>query len=94
MYFSFEVRGSSASLPTPNEAWWGHLRSPGKMLLGPSQSNLLRQRCDARGFKPLAIEIIEGRKVALAFERTACESHSPGRQCNSLFGGPIIQAKI
>jgi hypothetical protein len=30
--------------------------------------NLLRRRCDARGFKPLPIEIIAKRKVALAFE--------------------------
>jgi hypothetical protein len=33
-----------------------------------SESNVLRQRCDARGFKSLPIEIIARRKVAPAFE--------------------------
>jgi hypothetical protein len=32
------------------------------------QKTLLRQRCDARGFTPLRIEIIAQQKVAPAFE--------------------------
>ena len=44
------------------------MRSPRKKLLGPPKHNLLRQRCDARGFEPLPIEIIAKRKVAPALE--------------------------
>jgi hypothetical protein len=38
------------------------------MLLGPPKDNLLRPRCDARGFKPMPIEILAKQKVAPAFE--------------------------
>jgi hypothetical protein len=66
------------------------------MLLGPPKDNLLRQRCDARGFEPLPIEIIAEQKVALAFEaqkllyvddrRWRRETGAPGRACRVLFG--------
>jgi hypothetical protein len=42
-----------------------------------SEGNVLRQRCDARGFKSLRIEIIARRKVAPAFEATGGRAGSP-----------------
>ena len=39
----------------------------------------------------MQIEFVAERKVALTFEWIGCESHSPHRQCNFLFGDPIIQ---
>jgi hypothetical protein len=72
---------------------------------GP-QSNLLRQRCDARRFEPLLIDIIAKRKVALPLNhRELASEQSQGRKevttpawsgapvctCNSLFGDLLAQ---
>jgi hypothetical protein len=50
----------------------GFYASPEKTAGGPfsisSVRQVLRQRCDARGFTPLPIEIIAGQKVAPTFE--------------------------
>jgi hypothetical protein len=49
----------------------GGLRFAGNFAWAPFQvteGNVLRQRCDARGFTPLPIEIIARQKVARAFE--------------------------
>jgi hypothetical protein len=58
--------------PPPDPPWWGGFAvQPEKFAGAPhqaSESNVLRQRCDARGFKSLPIEIIARRKVAPAFE--------------------------
>jgi hypothetical protein len=65
--------------PRPHEAWVGGAKrsppgpsKPGEWcedLLNLASRNIpLRQRCDARGFKPLRIEIIAKQKVAPAFE--------------------------
>ena len=80
--------------PPPVEAWWGGLLRTPPNLLGPlpkHQSHLLRQRCDARGFGPLLIEIIAERKVALTFERTVRARPGPHTRCKFLFCDPIIQ---
>jgi hypothetical protein len=63
------------------------MRSP-ENLAGAPQSNLLRQRCDARRFEPLPIEIVAKRKVALAFEpqkdRRAGSRKGEKRSCTGL----------
>ena len=41
------------------------------------RKQLLRQRCDARGFKPLQIEIIAKQKVAPAFEPQKVSGRRP-----------------
>ena len=61
--------------PRPSDApWWGGgWRFARKFAGAPfqaSEGNVLRQRCDARGFTPLRIEIIAKRKVAPAFAAT------------------------
>jgi hypothetical protein len=70
----------SLDIPRPSDAaWWG-ARSPRKFAGAPtsSVSNVLRQRCDARGFTPLPIEIIAARKVAPAFEPRNCRGRTAG----------------
>ena len=50
-----------------------------------SVRQLLRQRCDARGFKPLPIEIIARQKVAPAFEPQKVSGRTaPASQCNAM----------
>jgi hypothetical protein len=69
-----------------------------------SEGNVLRQRCDARGFKPLRIEIRARRKVAPAFEpqnlswvdgpaRPTSETGAPGRACKVLFGNLVVKVR-
>ena len=65
-----------------------------------SVSQLLRQRCEARGFKPLSIENIARRKATPAFEPRNCggwriaqarETGAPSRTCKLLFGNLAVQ---
>jgi hypothetical protein len=69
-----------------------------------ASEGVLRQRCDARGFKPLPIEIIARRKVASAFEpqnlswvdgpaRPTSETGAPGRACKVLFGNLVVKVR-
>jgi hypothetical protein len=61
----------SSVTPPSDTAWWGGLRFTQKICRRPnraSESNVLRQRCDARGFTLLRIENIARQKVAPAFE--------------------------
>ena len=72
----------SLDTPRPSDAsWWGGLAVCQQYLPGPqlqaSEGNMLRQRCDARGFTPLPIENIARRKVAPAFEATGRRAGSP-----------------
>ena len=71
--------GRETGPPRPHQAWVGgqndHPPGPSKpvewcedLLKLASRSIPLRQRCDARCFKPLRIEIIAKQKVTLAFE--------------------------
>jgi hypothetical protein len=68
----FEVMRSLATPRPSDAARWGGRGSPRKICRSPiflsSVRRLLRQRCDARGFKLLPIEIIAQRRVAPAFE--------------------------
>ena len=46
---------------------------------------MLRRRCDARGFKPLPIEIIARQKVAPAFEPQKVSGRmAPASECNAM----------
>jgi hypothetical protein len=58
----FEAVRSLGTPRPPDAAWWGGRGSPRKFAGAPfsisTVRQLLRQRCDARGFKPLPIEII------------------------------------
>jgi hypothetical protein len=59
----------------------GGCGSPRKFAGAPnvSVSNVLRQRCDARGFNPLPIEILARRKVAPTFEpQKGARKNAPG----------------
>ena len=67
----------------------GGLRLAQKMGRAPCSIStvrqLLRQRCDARGFNPLPIEIIAKRKVAPAFEpQKASGRGAPASECKAM----------
>ena len=55
---------------------------------------VLRQRCDARGFKPLPIEIIAQRRVTPAFEpQKVSRRTAPASECNAMdASGPTALA--
>ena len=71
-------KGSRHPAP-PTHHGAGGCSSP--KIAGPcSARHVLRQRCDARGFRPLPIEIIARRKVAPAFEPQKLSwLHGPAR---------------
>jgi hypothetical protein len=98
----------SLDIPRPSDAaWWGGLAVRQKICRGPkstSESNVLRRRCDARGFKRLPIEIIAKRRVGPAFEpqnlswvdgpaRPTSETGAPGRACKVLFGNLVVKVR-
>jgi hypothetical protein len=62
----------------PEKSAWGPFSIP-------SVRQLLRRRCDARGFKPLPIENIARQKVAPAFEpEKACGRGAPASECKAM----------
>ena len=84
----------SLSTPRPSDAsWWGGLRAPGAPYQA-SEGDLLRQRCDARSFTPLRIEIIARQKVAPAFEPQKVSGRmTPASECNAMdASGPAALA--
>jgi hypothetical protein len=102
LYFSLRPRDRSAP-PAPGRRMVGGSRLTGIICRAPlqvSEGNVLRQRCDARGVKPLPIEIIARQKVAPAFEpqkvsrRTA--PPAPGRRMvgGSRLTGIICRAPL
>ena len=85
----FEAVRSLAIPPPPGHTRVGGRCGSPKTAGAPfsiqSEKQLLRQRCDARGFKPLPIEIIARRKVAPAFEpQKASGRGAPASQCKAM----------
>ena len=75
--------------PAPRAPHGGGRGSPKKSAGAPfsisSVRQLLRQRCDARGFTLRLIEIIARRKVAPAFEPQKVSGRTlPASQCNAM----------
>ena len=83
--------------PRPHEAWVGGTVGQEELARAPhqaSEGNVLRQRCDARLFKPLPIEIIARRKVTPAFEpQNPSGRGTPASECNAMdASGPAALA--
>src|ERR1700733_8239606 len=76
----------------PNTPRWGGVAVPRKSCRArfpiSSVRQVLRPRCDARGFRPLPIEIIARRKVAPAFEpQKASGRGAPPPEYTTVGGG-------
>ena len=83
------VSGRMAPPPPPDAARWGGRGSPRKICRSPiflsSVRQLLRQRCDARRFETLPIEIPAKQKVASAFEPQKVSGRmDPASECNAM----------
>ena len=87
LYCSLRPRDRSAP-PAPGRRMVGGSRLTGIICRAPlqvSEGNVLRQRCDARGVKPLPIEIIARQKVAPAFEpQKVSRRTAPASECNAM----------
>ena len=92
-------KASGRTAPAPRtQHGGGRCGSPKKFAGAPfsisSVRQLLRQRCDARGFEPLPIEIIAKRRVAPAFEpQKASGRTAPPPLGRSMVGGVAVRQK-